>query len=196
MQTVLNTQGGPLGNNKAEVLDTNEQPIPHLYSAGEFGGICTNDYQGGSNIAECLIFGKIAGESAAKEKPDTITSASVKETEQQKVDTKVTLLKADNYAAKDFVTHDNQYIGRSTGGIGDEMVVRITVGSDSSLQNVEVLKQSETEHGTPAIKQMPQEMVAKNTYDIDSISGASSTSNALKAAVKDALDKAKQTITQ
>lgn len=41
---------------------------------------------------------------------------------------------------------------------------------------------------------MPQEMVAKNTYDIDSVSGASSTSKALKLAVKDALDKAKQTI--
>ena len=43
---------------------------------------------------------------------------------------------------------------------------------------------------------MPQEMVAKNTYDIDSVSGASSTSKALKLAVKDALDKAKQTIKQ
>lgn len=133
VQIVLNTPDGPLRNSKAEVLDTNEQPIPHLYSAGEFGGICANDYQGGSNMAECLIFGKIAGENAAKEKSDTITSASVTEAEQQKVDNKATLLKADNYAAEDFVTHDNQYIGRSTGGIGDEMGVRITVRSDSSL---------------------------------------------------------------
>lgn len=133
VQIVLNTPDGPLRNSKAEVLDTNEQPIPHLYSAGEFGEICANDYQGGSNMAECLIFGKIAGENAAKEKSDTITSTSVTEAEQQKVDNKATLLKADNYAAEDFVTHDNQYIGRSTGGIGDEMGVRITVRSDSSL---------------------------------------------------------------
>ncbi|HJE96063.1 MAG TPA: FAD-binding protein [Ligilactobacillus acidipiscis] len=133
VQIVLNTPDGPLRNSKAEVLDTNEQPIPHLYSAGEFGGICANDYQGGSNMAECLIFGRIAGENAAKEKSDTITSTSVTEAEQQKVDNKATLLKADNYAAEDFVTHDNQYIGRSTGGIGDEMGVRITVRSDSSL---------------------------------------------------------------
>jgi uncharacterized protein with FMN-binding domain len=39
---------------------------------------------------------------------------------------------------------------------------------------------------------LPKEMVKKHTADVDGISGASASSNALKAAVKDALEKAKQ----
>ena len=57
---MLNTQGGPRRNENAEVLDTNGNPIPHLYSAGEMGGITSCMYQGGTNIAECIIFGEIA----------------------------------------------------------------------------------------------------------------------------------------
>ena len=36
---ILNTQGGPQRNENTEILDTKGNPIPHLYSAGEFGGI-------------------------------------------------------------------------------------------------------------------------------------------------------------
>ena len=31
---VLNTQGGPERNTKAEILDANNNPIPHLFGAG------------------------------------------------------------------------------------------------------------------------------------------------------------------
>lgn len=64
-QTVLNTQGGPRRNARAEVVDPDNQPIPHLYSAGELGGVSAGRYQAGENIAECLISGKIAGQNAA-----------------------------------------------------------------------------------------------------------------------------------
>lgn len=67
---MLNTQGGAKRNAHAEVLNAQGDPIPHLYSAGEFGGINANMYNGGGNLAECLIFGKIAGENAAKPKND------------------------------------------------------------------------------------------------------------------------------
>jgi succinate dehydrogenase/fumarate reductase flavoprotein subunit len=65
MTPILNTQGGPRRSARAEVLDKEGNPIPHLYSAGEFGGITSNQYQGGGNLAECLIFGQIAGKNAA-----------------------------------------------------------------------------------------------------------------------------------
>ena len=64
--SVLNTQGGPRRNAKAQVLDTNGEPISGLFSAGECGGVNAFYYQGGGNVAECLVFGKIAGENAAK----------------------------------------------------------------------------------------------------------------------------------
>lgn len=192
-QTMLNTQGGPLRNTKAEILDINNQPIPHLYGAGELGGICANQYQGGGNIAECLIFGKIAGENAAKEKSADVT-ASVIGSKHSVDDNIAKSLVADNNSEEDFSTTNNQFIGKSSGGIGDEMVVRITCDDNHSLQNIEILKQSETERGAAAIEKMPQEMISQNTYDVDIVSGASSTGNALKAAVKDALDQAAQQV--
>lgn len=65
---ILNTQGGPVRSAQAEVVDVWGEPIPHLYSAGELGGVTAHDYQGGGNIAECLVFGRIAGKNAAQPK--------------------------------------------------------------------------------------------------------------------------------
>ena len=69
---LLNTQGGPRRDVNAQVLDTFGNPIPHLYSAGELGGICSFQYQGGGNLAEAMVFGKIAGENAATPKDDSL----------------------------------------------------------------------------------------------------------------------------
>lgn len=59
----LNTDGGPKRSGKGEILDTDGEPIPNLYSAGEFGSVWGNYYQGAGNIAECLIFGRICARS-------------------------------------------------------------------------------------------------------------------------------------
>ena len=64
---LLNTQGGPKRNARAQVVDVNDKPIPGLYSAGELGSIWGTVYQGSSNIAECLIFGMIAAREALKD---------------------------------------------------------------------------------------------------------------------------------
>ena len=66
---LLNTQGGPRRNKKAQVLYPDGKPIPHLYSAGELGSIFGLLYQGAGNLGECLAFGRIAGKQAADEKP-------------------------------------------------------------------------------------------------------------------------------
>ena len=57
---LLNTDGGPRRSANAEILDPNGDPIPNLYSAGEFGSIWGHFYEGSGNIAECLVFGRIA----------------------------------------------------------------------------------------------------------------------------------------
>jgi len=69
--TVTNTQGGPKHNSMAQTLDKDDKPIPRLYSAGELGSFFGLMYPGGSNIAEAIAFGCIAGENAAAEKPWT-----------------------------------------------------------------------------------------------------------------------------
>ena len=64
-----NTQGGPRRNSKAQVLDIDRRPIPRLYSAGELGSVYSYHYQGGGNVLECIVFGRIAGEGTASERP-------------------------------------------------------------------------------------------------------------------------------
>lgn len=59
----LNTDGGPRRSAKGEILDTDGEPIPGLYSAGEFGSVWGNYYQGAGNVAECMIFGRICARS-------------------------------------------------------------------------------------------------------------------------------------
>ncbi|MBI4525821.1 MAG: FAD-binding protein [Deltaproteobacteria bacterium] len=68
---LLNTQGGPKHNAKAQVVDPWGHPIPRLYAAGELGSIWGFMYQSGGNLGECLAFGRIAGMNAAQEKPRT-----------------------------------------------------------------------------------------------------------------------------
>ncbi|MDQ1287957.1 MAG: FAD-dependent oxidoreductase [Actinomycetota bacterium] len=62
-----NTQGGPKRNAKCQVVGLDNQPISHLYSAGEMGSYFGWLYNGGSNIAECLCSGQIAARNALAE---------------------------------------------------------------------------------------------------------------------------------
>jgi succinate dehydrogenase/fumarate reductase flavoprotein subunit len=63
--TLINTQGGPKHNGRSQTLNKENKPIPRLYSCGEFGSFFGFLYPGGSNLAEALAFGSIAGENAA-----------------------------------------------------------------------------------------------------------------------------------
>jgi succinate dehydrogenase/fumarate reductase flavoprotein subunit len=67
--SMLNTQGGPRRNERAEIVRPDGTPIPRLYSAGELGSIYSYLYQGTGNIGECLAFGRIAGRNAAAAAP-------------------------------------------------------------------------------------------------------------------------------
>ena len=64
-----NTLGGARRNKDAQVLNPDGEPIPRLYSSGEFGSIYGFLYQRGGNLAECIAFGRIAGKNVAAEKP-------------------------------------------------------------------------------------------------------------------------------
>ena len=66
---VHHTMGGIQINEKAEVINLEHKPIAGLYAAGEVaGGIHGAVRLGSCATADCLIFGRIAGENAAKEK--------------------------------------------------------------------------------------------------------------------------------
>ena len=60
------TFGGLKISKRAQVLDTEDMPIPGLYAAGELvGGLFYHNYPGGTGLCSGAVFGKIAGASAA-----------------------------------------------------------------------------------------------------------------------------------
>ena len=97
-------------------------------------------YQGGTNIAECITFGRIAGKNAAavKDALPTYTVEAVESAPAQPGDIDDLVGEEETYE-----TADNQYIGKAQ-GMDDEIVVRVTV-DDGKISQVEVLKQNETE---------------------------------------------------
>ncbi len=61
------TFGGLRIDPQARVLDTEGNPIPGLYAAGELvGGLFYDNYAGGSGLMSGSVFGRIAGEGAAR----------------------------------------------------------------------------------------------------------------------------------
>jgi succinate dehydrogenase/fumarate reductase flavoprotein subunit len=63
-----NTKGGLRFNVERQVLDWDDKPIARLYAAGEVASCYKHVYQSGGNLAEGIIFGRIAGQNAAKQK--------------------------------------------------------------------------------------------------------------------------------
>jgi tricarballylate dehydrogenase len=60
------TFGGLRINTDAQVINTDGEPIPGLYAAGELvGGIFWFNYPGGSGLTNGAVFGRIAGKCAA-----------------------------------------------------------------------------------------------------------------------------------
>ncbi|MGI6619932.1 MAG: flavocytochrome c [Bacillota bacterium] len=67
--SVHHTMGGLKIDTQARVISTEGQPIAGLYAAGEVcGGIHAGNRLGGNAITDILVFGRIAGESAAQKK--------------------------------------------------------------------------------------------------------------------------------
>ncbi|MEG0820076.1 MAG: FAD-binding protein, partial [Burkholderiaceae bacterium] len=65
--SVHHTMGGLRINPQAQVVDIWGKPIPKLYAAGEVtGGVHGSNRLGSNAIADCVTFGRVAGNSAAK----------------------------------------------------------------------------------------------------------------------------------
>ncbi len=66
---VMITSGGPVMNDKCQVLDGTGEPIPGLYQAGEIAGnacVIGHTTLGGVSNTGCVVFGKRAGACAAE----------------------------------------------------------------------------------------------------------------------------------
>lgn len=99
-------------------------------------------------------------------------------------------LKSDAHASStDFEAGPNQGIGISENGINDvPIVVRVTMSGDK-ISQIETLQEKETPYlGGKAIPVLTNEMIEKQTTEVDAVSGASTTSAAFKEAVNQAIE--------
>ncbi len=86
----------------------------------------------------------------------------------------------------------NEYIGVGVSEIGGEIKVKVTMDGDR-IAKIEVLSHNETPGiSDPAFSTIPDAIIAANSTEIDSVSGATKTSAALLAAVNDALSQIKK----
>lgn len=176
--SVINTQGGPRRNERAEVIDTQGNPIPHLYSAGELGSIFPNIYQGAGNLAECIAFGRIAGENAAQVKTDALPPLKFEKAEDD--------LRSFEAQKQTFEAAENELIGTGK-GIGGLLTVKVTMDGDKMVA-IDIISHNETVGiSDGAMQKIPQRILETQSTEVDIISGATITSNAIREAVEEAL---------
>lgn len=73
----------------------------------------------------------------------------------------------------------------------DKIRISVTIAEDGSIYQVNILEEKETaEIGGKALDQLAQTVVEKNTDKVDTITGATRTTEGFREALKDALDKA------
>ena len=72
---------------------------------------------------------------------------------------------------------------------GTKLAVKVTLDGEK-IDAVEILSHSETPGVSDrAIRLMPERIVEANSFEVDAVTGGTVTSNAIKAAVADALSK-------
>lgn len=178
---IHHTMGGVKINTNTEVVKEDGSVIPGLYAAGEItGGVHGANRLGGNAVSDIVVFGRIAGTQA-----EDYVAANGGHTEAEitvKNDEEAVPEAEGNYK-------DGTYEGSGKGNNGD-IKVEVVV-EDGNIISVVLKEHTETEGIYEAAeKGVVAEMIKKQTFDVDAVSGATNTSNGIKDAVKDALSKA------
>jgi succinate dehydrogenase/fumarate reductase flavoprotein subunit len=177
--SLTNTQGGAKRNTNCEVLDVWGNPIPHLYSAGEFGSFYTDIYNGGGNLSECLYSGRTAGANAAAVKSDAPSKGLLSG---PGVDFRAAPLNVS--------LGPNEYLGTGS-GMGSDLVLKVKV-EGGKIEAIDFVSVHETVGVSDrAISTLPLAIINAQSTKVDTVSGATVTSKAIIEAVDNALSQAK-----
>lgn len=86
--------------------------------------------------------------------------------------------------------HAGTYTATAEGYGGD---IKVEIGFDrDSILSVKITEQSETVGiSERAVEELPDKILEMQTYEVDAVSSATVTSNAIKDAVKDCMEQAK-----
>ena len=154
---IHHTMGGIRIDTKAQVLDTNGNPIPGLFAAGETtGGIHGGNRVGGNAVCDFIVFGRIAGQSATDYAKSAVPEDAVKLT------------------------------GVGKGRNGD-IKVELTATADKLYGIKVLEHQESEGIGTAAFELLPGKILSNNSLKVDAVSGATLSSEGFLAAIEDAL---------
>ena len=180
---IHHTMGGVKINTSTEVLKEDGTAITGLFAAGEVtGGVHGANRLGGNAVTDIVVFGRIAGTNAAKYVADNggHTEATIKvEKEEETAAPEV-----------DGGYKDGVYTGTGKGNGGD-VTVEVTV-EGGNIVKVELTDHKET----PGIYEgaetaVVNEIIKTQSTEVDSVTGATLTSEAIKNAVAEAVKEAK-----
>jgi fumarate reductase flavoprotein subunit len=175
--------GGVKINTKTEVLKEDGTAIPGLFAAGEVtGGVHGANRLGGNAVTDIVVFGRIAGTAA-----EDYVAANGGHTEAE-----ITAEDGGEGAVPTVQGNfkDGVYEGTGKGNNGD-ITVEVTV-EGGNIVSVVLKEHGETEGIYEAAeKGVVEEMIAGQTADVDTVSGATNTSKGIIEAVTAALEGAK-----
>lgn len=175
---VHHTMGGVKINTDTQVLTQDGVAIPGLYAAGEItGGVHGANRLGGNAVADIVIFGRIAGSNA--QAYVMANGGTTKPTITVEKGSEATPEAAGNFT-------DGTYTGTGQGNNGQITVEVVVEGGN-------IVSITMTEHmETAGIYNAAEERVIGNiirtqTLDVDTVSGATHSSQGIMEAVKNAL---------
>ena len=178
---VINTQGGPKRDLNGAILDVRGNAIPHLFECGELGDVWSNNYQASCNIGGGMAFGRISGRNAAAKKSDNYEGS---------VMTGKTAYSPKNASTIKYDTKAGEFIGSANGKGGTPIVLKVTV-DNGAVKAIDIVEHSETPGiSDPAFAKIPAQIIDRQSFKVDSISGATITADGIVNAVRNALSKA------
>jgi len=180
---IHHTMGGLKINTAGEVLNEEGNAIAGLFAAGEVtGGVHGANRLGGNAVTDIVVFGRTAGTSA-----NAYVAANGGNTEAT-----IIVEKEDTSAVKPEVEanfKDGTYTAVGT-GIGGDVEVIAEV-KDGEIVSIVLGEHGETEGiFEGAVDGVIPEIIKGQTTEVDVVSGATVTSNAIIEAVEDIMDQA------
>lgn len=180
---IHHTMGGVKINTASEVLKVDGAKINGLFAAGEItGGVHGANRLGGNAVTDIVVFGRIAGKGAsdyvAANGGHTASTIKVKKNHEE-VKPEV-----------DGGYKDGVYNGKGKGN-GGELTVEVTVES-GNIVKVELKEHKETEGIFEGAETgVGNAIIKTQSTEVDSVAGATLTSEGIKAAVAEAIKEAK-----
>ena len=178
---IHHTMGGIKIDTEAQVINTEGKPIPGLFAAGEVtGGVHGGNRLGGNAVADIVIFGRIAAQSAisylagATPAADTATSAEAP---------------APAASAGTFIPGTYEGTGKGFSET-DPVTVKVTV-DENAITGVIIDGVGEQPFGVPQFDTYAAALVGRTDGEIDAVAGATMTRDGITEAVNKALAEAK-----